>query len=174
MLETLVNSCSLWQPLTYSSKQNNIHWCLLSISCVQSIVWWWMCISFFVGNNANIFPGLQERKLRFKETIVSKLISKVRVHIEDPLASEVIFWTPLSFVSEDVFIDDLPFWVIALSLFFTYNMYFQSREFHVRLHCSGLSVAIDTLCHVSCKTVHLTLYRVCLISVPLSYLLFYL
>lgn len=50
------------------------------------------CVNhFFVGNNANIFPGLQERKLRFKETIVSKLISKVRVHIKDPLASEVIF-----------------------------------------------------------------------------------
>ena len=41
---------------------------------MQSIVWWWMCISFCVGNNANIIPGLQERKLRFKEIIVNKLV----------------------------------------------------------------------------------------------------
>lgn len=58
---------------------------------MQSIVWWWMCVSFCVGINANIIPGLQERKLRFKEIIVNKLVSKVRIHIKDPLASEVIF-----------------------------------------------------------------------------------
>lgn len=138
---------------------------------MQSIVWWWMCVSFCVGINANIIPGLQERKLRFKEIIVNKLVSKVRFTSRILWLQRLYSWTPLSFVGEYVFIDLPSFWVSSpeFVLHPRIYMYFQSREFHVVTTPAGAFFS-GHWCVISVVKLcarHLTLCRVCLVSVPL-------
>ena len=47
-------------------------------------------VSFHLDNNPNVIPNLQERKLKFKEIIVNKLVGEVRIQIKDGLALESV------------------------------------------------------------------------------------